>query len=283
MREKSLHGGAIAIAFYWAPRTADIKAGFTLRGETLGRDYAAAIIRAAELNRHLDAWRSGRGETKELDLQPGFGTLAWLVERYKRSRAWDKVSKRSRYEYERALKLVTRHELSDGGDLGSVPVHLVDAKGVDNLYLRLQRGTRVEKRLRQANLCMIRMGRAWDAVHRLYPKVVPALNPFQGVELEHGKATTRPASRLEAYALHEALIAAGEPHLAAVPLICFEWHQRPENVLAGHLTWADYRPSDRPNTVRILHHKTGEIVWLPLSSISEGPLFPELTDLSRQS
>jgi len=61
-----------------------------------------------------------------------------------------------------------------------------------------------------------------------------------------------------------------------VPLICFEWHQRPENVLAGHLTWADYKPSDRPNTVRIEHHKTGEMVPLPLSD-QNGALFPELT------
>src|SRR5262245_37319351 len=29
-------------------------------------------------------------------------------------------------------------------------------------------------------------------------------------------------------------------NLAAVPLICCEWYQRPE--LAGHLTWTDYRP-----------------------------------------
>jgi hypothetical protein len=27
-------------------------------------------------------------------------------------------------------------------------------------------------------------------------------------------------------------------NLAAVPLICCEWYQRPE--LAGHLTWTDY-------------------------------------------
>ena len=72
--------------------------------------------------------------------------------------------------------------------------------------------------------------------------------------------TTKAASRPEAYALHQALVAAGEPHLAAVPLICFEWHQRPENVLAGHLTWTELPASDRPNTVRIEHHKTGELV-----------------------
>jgi hypothetical protein len=59
-------------------------------------------------------------------------------------------------------------------------------------------------------------------------------------------------------------------------LICFEWHQRPENVLAGHITWTDYRPPNRPNAVRIIHHKTGELVWLPLMDRG-GALFPELT------
>jgi hypothetical protein len=125
------------------------------------------------------------------------------------------------------------------------------------------------------------MARAWDVVHRLYPKLVPSNNPFRGVELEHGKATTRAASRAEAYALHQALVAAGDPHLAAVPLICFEWHQRPENVLAGHLSWPDYRPSDRPNTVRIEHHKTGEMVPLPLSD-SDGAIVSGTDGLSRQ-
>ena len=59
--------------------------------------------------------------------------------------------------------------------------------------------------------------------------------------------------------------------------ICFEWHQRPENVLAGHIAWTDYRPAERLDAVRIVHHKTGELVWLPLSD-DDGPLFPELTD-----
>ena len=53
-------------------------------------------------------------------------------------------------------------------------------------------------------------------------------------------------------------------------------HQRPENVLAGHLSWSNYRLSGRPNTVRIEHHKTGALVDLPLSD-RDGPLFPELT------
>jgi hypothetical protein len=42
-----------------------------------------------------DSTRSAAGDElvkkrrKGLDLQPGFGALAWLVERYKRSHAWE--------------------------------------------------------------------------------------------------------------------------------------------------------------------------------------------------
>jgi hypothetical protein len=46
-------------------------------------DIGAAIARANELNRHLDSWRSSIGCVRALDLQPGFGTLEWLFERYK--------------------------------------------------------------------------------------------------------------------------------------------------------------------------------------------------------
>jgi integrase len=273
MIEKRLSGNQTA--YYWNAPTLYVNAGFTLSREPLGGNYSRAVERAVELNQHLDAWREGRGGVKDLDLQPGFGTLGWLVERYKRSRAWEKVSARSRPEYERAFKLVLEFKLTTGQDLRFAPITAISAKGVDKLYTALQRSERVGRRLRQANVCMLRMGRAWDATHRLYPKTIPVENPFRGVEMEHGKATTKPATRTEAYALHRALVAAGEPHLAAVPLICFELHQRPENVLAGHLTWSDYRPPERPHSIRVEHHKTGEMVWLPLRDNS-GDLFPEL-------
>jgi hypothetical protein len=275
MIEKQQPSGRVS--YYWNPPSRDFKAGFTLRRESLGFDYGAATARAHELNRHLDDWRRGRGAEQSLDLQPFFGTLAWLVERYMRSRAWEKkVSERSRYEYERAFRLVLRYQTKKGIELGHASLTSVSALGVDKLYEALQRGTRVKRRLRQATVCMVRMARAWDVVQRLHPTVVLTGNPFRGVELEHGKGTTMPASRVAAYALHDTLVATGERHLAIVPLVAFEWHQRPENVIAGHLTWTDYRPPERPNAVRILHHKTGELVWLPLI-VRNGSLFPELT------
>jgi hypothetical protein len=216
MIPKRLGDGSVAC--YWNPHVRYLRAGFPLHREALGSDYGMAINRAAELNRHLDDWRRGRETVKDLDLQPGFVTLEWLVERYKKNKpSWDRVSARSRPDYERAFTLVLRHPLSNGQELGSVKLDAISARAVDKLYEKLQISTRVDRRLRQANLCMIRMAKAWDVVRRLYPRDVPAENPFRGVELSHGSGTTRAASRSEAYALHKALIAAGEPLPALRP------------------------------------------------------------------
>jgi len=90
------------------------------------------MARANEFNRHLDDWRTGRGCDKVLDLQPAFGTLEWLVERYKHSRAWGKF-KRSRYE-PRAWKLVRRQRTKNGIELARVSFASVSARGIDKLY-----------------------------------------------------------------------------------------------------------------------------------------------------
>jgi hypothetical protein len=279
MREKPLADGQIA--YFWAPPTRAIREGFTISSEALGKDYAAACDRAVLLNKHLDAWRTGRGVEKTLEARGGVGTLEWAVEIYKReeSSAWAKVSKRSRYEYERAFKLVLRHRTKTGTEVGAASLKSITTRGVDKLYLALQKGTKVTRRLTQANKCMARMARVWDYVAARYPSLfsTPPVNPFRAVELQHTKQTTRPASRAEAYALHAALVAAGEPHLAVVPLVAFEWHQRPENVLAGHLSWGDYRPTERPDAVRIVHHKTGAVNFLPLVARDGQNHFPKLT------
>jgi hypothetical protein len=68
-------------------------------------------------------------------------------------------------------------------------------------------------------------------------------------------------------------IQAGCPEPAAAAVICFEFLQRPENVLAGYLTWPDYRGQHAPNAIKITHHKTGAIVWHPLEENTEaGPV-----------
>lgn len=274
MAERRLKDGSVG--YYWLPTKRDRKAGFKLHSEALGSDYGTAKTRADELNRHLDDWRRGKGDEKSLDTQPGHGTLDWLVERYKRSKAWSRVGARSQSHYSYIMNVALDLPRKSGARVGTALLTQVDAAAVDRLYERLKAGPR-GKRLRVPTMAMMRLAKAWDVVQRLCPQDVPKLNPFRGMVLEHGRGTAHPATRDEAFALQHALIEAGEPHLAAVPLICFEWHQRPENVLAGSLTWTDWRPSARPNSVRILHAKTGEELWQPLSDPDGGLLFPELT------
>jgi hypothetical protein len=70
-------------------------------------------------------------------------------------------------------------------------------------------------------------------------------------------------TRDEVYTFAHGCIEHGEVETAAVAVICFEWLQRPENVIAGHIKWSSYRTGPKP-TIRIEHHKTGEIVDHPL-------------------
>jgi hypothetical protein len=262
-------------AYYWRPPKADTAAGFTLHAEALGADASIAFSRAAILNAHLDEWRDSRGVPKSLDRQPGFGTLEWLIERYKQSKAWDKVSARVRPDYEYYFKVFLAVPRQSGGDIGSAPLASIDARAADRIYDKLQTGPRGSRK-RLPVVIISKVARAWDVVRRLYPKVVPELNPFRGVEMVHSKGSRAAATRAEAYALHRALVEAGEPHLAVAPLVCFEWLQRPENVVGGFLAWTDFKPINRPNAVRIMHHKTGALVWMPLAD-EDGPFFEELT------
>jgi hypothetical protein len=86
-------------------------------------------------------------------------------------------------------------------------------------------------------------------------------------------ATKAAATREQVYRFAWGAIETGCPEPAAAAVICFEWLQRPENVIGGYLTWPDFRPADQPNAVRIVHHKTGAIVWHPLEeTTSDGPV-----------
>ena len=273
MREKRLKDGRVA--YFWEPPGLYLRQGFTGHAEPLGTDYATAVERSRLLTAHLDSWRTGRGGAHVEGGTVGFGTVAWLFNRYLKSSAFaNRVSERSRYEYRRALDRIEQTKTKIGGVVGDLPVASITPAAVDKIYLDLQKGPR-GKRLRQANLSIDIARRAWKVVRRLVPAAVPAENPWMGVERDTRRATKPAATRAEAYALAAELKAMGEPHLGAAVLICFEWHQRPEHVLRGDVTWADYRPTQRPDAVLVRHHKTGEKGWMPLHDDGD-PLFPEL-------
>jgi hypothetical protein len=110
-------------------------------------------------------------------------------------------------------------------------------------------------------------------VHRLHPdqfdRDVP--NPWEGITKQRRTKRKKPAvTREQVYAFAWGCIEHAEPETGAAAVICFEWLQRPENVVAGYLRWSDYRNKDWPNAIKIEHHKTGEVVWHPLEEVSAG-------------
>jgi hypothetical protein len=300
MRDKCLAGGRLA--YYWTPRRKDLEAGFPLKAQSLGTDYTEAVRRCdgdpnvpgdRGLNGALDDWRRG------LPLATGapvHGTLKWLFHRYQQTRAFTRLSERVQKDYRRFLELVTASPLKTGATLGDLALESISARAIDILYdnlsapgkrtsqARQPRKSKIpaalesktpQKRLRQANKCIDVARWAWLTVRRLHPAVVPSDNPFEGVTREYSNKETEPATRAQTYALAEKLADLGHPGLGLCALVAFEWHQRPENVLSGHLQWAHYRSPNRPNAVRVIHAKNDQRIWLPLED-KDGPLFPEI-------
>lgn len=297
MKQRRLRSGGTA--FYWQPQGRDIAAGFTLGAEALGTDYAAACLRAAKLNEHLDAWRAGRGVPAAIAHEHKVGTVDWWHHEYFSSEAFTKRKPRTKSDYREALAMIADHSTSDGRRLGDLPAASLSQAAVDKLYARLRDGGRVN---RQADYAMDVARRAWKIVARAHPGhfLIPvigadgkaqrlAINPFEKmVRAEYERETAKPATREEAVALAAACVAIGHPAIGVAALVCYEWLQRPEDVRRGRLTWADVRPPQRPREVLIWHHKNRKRVWQPLDALSidpqtgdeiAQPLYPELEAL----
>jgi hypothetical protein len=252
--------------------------GCPVGNEPLGTNYTVACGddgeggRAAALNGRFDEWLAVRnGEPVEGVAR--YGTVDWLFREYKASRAYlDKVSVRSRPDYERTMLLVSDIVTKKGDRIGGRRVMAITPVSADKLYsiiLNGPRGLRPRQAEKAAALCR----KAWRVVRRLHPdqfdRDVP--NPWEGVtKQKRAKARKPAATREQAYAFAWGCMERGEPEAAAAAVICFEWLQRPENVLAGYLRWTDYRSPQFPDSIRIEHHKTGEMIWHPLQETTDG-------------
>jgi hypothetical protein len=278
VRAKILASGTTA--FYWELTGYYRRLGCSIPGEPLGTDYVIACGengsggRASALNSLFDEWKQVRsGEPLEGSMK--YGTVDWLFREYKQTKAYlEKVSLRSRRDYERTMLLVTDLVTKKGDRVGDRQVRAISPVSADKIYELVVAGPR-GLRPRQGEKVVGLCARAWSVVHRLYPNVfsknVP--NPWRGVTKNRRTKATKPAAtREEVYAFAKTAIQARYPEAAAAAIICFEWLQRPENVLAGYIRWTDYRGREAPTAIRIFHHKTGAIVLHPLQD-SDGTLF----------
>ena len=237
-----------------------------LRNEPLGTDYAEMEKRAQTLNSIFDEWtRQRKGLPISVSNMPKWGTVEWLFREYKLSKAYlEKVAVRSRQNYEWAMREVCDTLTKKGDRVGDRLVKTISPRAADKLYDIFISGTAGE-RLRTGEKMTMLCRKAWRVVHRLYPDEFPAdiPNPWVGVTMKNRVKRKKPAvTRDQVYAFAQGCIEHGEVEAAAVAVICFEWLQRPENVIAGHIKWTGYR-NPKP-TIRVEHHKTGEAVDHPL-------------------
>jgi hypothetical protein len=246
--------------------------GCTIPNEPLGNDYTMACGpdgqggRAAALNGLFDEWvKIKNGEPVESTTR--YGTVDWLFREYKTSDGYlERVALRSRPDYERTMLLLADWVTKGGDRVGGRSIKSITPLSTEKLYKRIIEGPH-GVRLRQGEKLVILCRRAWSVVQRLHPdafnKDVP--NPWTGVTMKRrAKKIKAAVDRDTVYEFSWKAIEAGYPEPAAAAVICFEWLQRPENVLAGCITWSDYRGREAPTAIKVEHHKTGAVVWHPL-------------------
>jgi hypothetical protein len=174
VRAKRLANGGIG--FYWELTGYYRKLGCSIRGEPLGNDYVVACGvdgnggRAAALNALFDEWRAiGAGEPVVGLVK--FGTIDWLFREYKQTKAYlEKVSKRSRRDYERTMLLVADMVTKKGDRIGDRSIKAITPVSADKIYDQVIAGPR-GLRQRQGEKVVGLCARAWSVVRRLYPEV----------------------------------------------------------------------------------------------------------------
>ena len=236
------------------------KLGCPVVSQPLGREYTAACGedgnsgRASALNALFDEWQDTRHGLPIIgEREPIYGTVRWLFQEYRRSKAYlEKVSPRSRPDYERTMQLIEGIVTKKGDKLGDRQIRSVTPISADKIYEKILAGPDGE-RPRQAEKAVALCRRAWRVVHRLHPvefnRDVP--NPWDGVTIKRRIKAKKPAvTREDVYRFAIGALELGKPEAAAAAVICFEWLQRPENVLAGVLRWPDYRSKDWPSAIK---------------------------------
>jgi hypothetical protein len=299
---KANAGGGFSYHFNpptWATKAeerGDARGRCPVEAEALGTDYQAAVVTADLRLKLFDSWRTGGLS----DLTPEIvtiGSVDWLAAEFRASDKHKKKSKAVRKLREAGLALVAGYVLTDGRRLGRVALKLIDTATVDRIYGKLlfveepmldEEGNPVigkdgkpklnrRERRTTVNHAMKSCRRAWNVVKRAYPEIVPA-NPFSAMGLTEDNQPVPEASFDELRLFVRTADRQGDANLGTAAWIAWEWAQREEHVFSVFSLSEHYRPKTRPNSVLVLHPKTGEACWIPLIDPDSGePLYPELT------
>ena len=220
-----------------------------------------------------------------------------MVSIYKALPKYTRRPAKTRKSYDSALRLVSEHKLKDGRLFGSLPIASIKPATADVLFDKLRtvheplfdserkpiignNGApvmHVRERTRTAVLAMVCCRTAWNWARRDKPEIIPTSNPFAGVDMGEYKAKpTRPVTHCELLRFVKAADEDGDTSIGTAAMIAFYWLQRETDII-GRLSWSQhYRPAENPNIARIYHHKTRELVEMPLYDEDGTVLWPEL-------
>ena len=260
------------------------KGGCPVRNEALGLDYDAAVARAETvLLPAFDDWRSGGASDAPTSGVAAPGTLDWVFAEYRADRRFTKLDKRTKRNHEVGFNLVGNYQLKDGRRLGQMRLVLITTAITDAVYEKLLVVTKTDasgnvierERRTTVNHAMKTCRRAWNVASRRNPGKLPLVNPFAKMGLRSSDRETPTATYEELQSFRAKAIELGFPSLATAALLTWEWLQREEDIF-GAFDVIHYRPKERPNTVRVVHEKTGEENWIPLFDAQGVPLYPEL-------
>jgi hypothetical protein len=167
--------------------------------------------------------------------------------------------------------------MKDGRRFGAVALASISPGVADRLFIKLKARPSGGERVRTAILAMRVCQRAWNVARRDKPEWVPSINPFEKMGLSYRPRPTRPVTHAELVRFVAAADASGEESLGTAAMIAFYWLQRETDIL-NRLSWGHYRSADAPGIARIFHHKTGELIDIPLFDDDGTALWPELMD-----
>lgn len=279
VQRKPLKGGGFG--YFFNISTKARKAGCPMRNEALGTDYNAAVTRAETiLLPAFDAWL--KGAAADVPATAGVAaplTLDWMFAEYRADRRFTKLDAKTRRNHENGFKLVGGHVLKDGRRLGQARITAITTAVTDTLYeallpLKDDEGKVIGERRTTVNHAMKSCRRAWNICARRNPGKLPPVNPFATMGLRSSDRETPTATFAELQSFRSKAVEMGLPSLATGALIGWEWLQRETDIFAT-FSVAHYRPKDRPDMVRVIHHKTREESYVPLFK-DGAPLYPEL-------